>query len=600
MKFEKDHLCSACKMGKLKRSSHKTKSDPSFDQPLQMLHVDLCGPIAVQSLNEKKYILVLVDEFSRFTWVEFARKKSHVPLLLINLLKTLQVLHGIQVRVMRSDNGTEFKNSAIEDYLASIGITHKFSMPRTPQQNGVVERKNRILVQAARTMLNASGLPLTFWVEVVSTACYTSMRRVLIIFYTTKGPTLNSFMCLAGNAMSTKRSSLRNSKNKQKHPQMQPSQKIWKYCFMSDFEDSDRTSVEADRASISTGKTSVSTGITSNDVNRASTVHLENSAPTNLSEPSHIPSPTSNSSQVPLPLSTNFLNPLFLQVLYILNLFLKNKLQLLKNMKSLMGIPLSLKHYKKYLLTLTYLMLSNGEKIISNPKLLVILQKVSKQEQIKIEPKKVTDALEDSFWVEAMQDELLEFERNNVWTLTPLLIGKSDENGVVIRNKARLVAQGYCQEEGIDYEETFAPVARLEAIRIFLPYAAHRGFKVYVKQPLGFHSEKYPNHVYFLDKALYGLKQAPRAWYERLSTFLLSHNFHRGTTDITLFYRNVNKDILLNQIYVDDIICGSTDISLCKEFELLMQNEFEMSMMGELTFFLGLQVKQSSKGIFLN
>jgi hypothetical protein len=195
---------------------------------------------------------------------------------------------------------------------------------------------------------------------------------------------------------------------------------------------------------------------------------------------------------------------------------------------------------------------------------------------------------------------------------------KKDEQGVVIRNKARLVAQGYCQEEGIDYEETFAPVARLEAIRIFLAYAAHRGLKVfqmdvksaflngklkeevYVKQPPGFESEKYPNHVYFLDKALYGLKQAPRAWYERLSTFLTSNGFHRGTTDITLFYKKQNDDILLVQIYVDDIIFGSTDVFLCKEFESLMQSEFEMSMMGELTFFLGLQVKQSSEGIFIN
>jgi hypothetical protein len=124
--------------------------------------------------------------------------------------------------------------------------------------------------------------------------------------------------------------------------------------------------------------------------------------------------------------------------------------------------------------------------------------------------------------------------------------------------------------------------------------------EVYVKQPPGFESEKYPNNVYFLDKALYGLKQAPRAWYERLSTFLLSQNFHRGTTDITLFYKKTHDEILLVQIYVDDIIFGSTDISMCKEFELLMQNEFEMSMMGELTFFLGLQVKQSSEGIFIN
>ncbi|KAJ9556699.1 hypothetical protein OSB04_011313 [Centaurea solstitialis] len=163
-----------------KRSSHKTKSDPSFDKPLQMLHVDLCGPIAKQSLNRKKYILVLIYEFSRYTWVEFIRTKSHVPMLLINLLKRLQFLHDMQVRVIRSDNGTEFKNSTIEDYLTSVGITYNFSTPRTPQQNVVVERKNRTLVEAATTMLNASSLPLTLWAEVVSTACYTHNRSLVV------------------------------------------------------------------------------------------------------------------------------------------------------------------------------------------------------------------------------------------------------------------------------------------------------------------------------------------------------------------------------------------------------------------------------------
>ena len=140
---------------------------------------------------------------------------------------------------------------------------------------------------------------------------------------------------------------------------------------------------------------------------------------------------------------------------------------------------------------------------------------------------------------------------------------KKDEDGVVVRNKARLVAKGYCQEEGIDYEETFASVARLEAIRIFLAFAAHRGFKVYqmdvksaflngelkeevyVQQPPGFENSKYPNHVYFLDTALYGLKQAPRAWYDKLSNFLLSNGFERGTTDITLFFKKKNDEILL-------------------------------------------------------
>ncbi|KAJ9542196.1 hypothetical protein OSB04_028702 [Centaurea solstitialis] len=158
---------------------------------------------------------------------------------------------------------------------------------------------------------------------------------------------------------------------------------------------------------------------------------------------------------------------------------------------------------------------------------------------------------------------------------------------------------GTNRERGSDRVEVPSGADTLRVSIFYHPLLYCRNLKeeVYVKQPPGFHSEKYPNHVYFLDKALYGLKQSPKTWYERLSNFLLSNQFHRGTTDITLFYKHTQNDIMLAQIYVDDIILGSTDISLCKEFESLMQKEFEMSMMGELTFFLGLQ---SPKGIFIN
>ncbi|MBE2321147.1 hypothetical protein DVA67_034775, partial [Solirubrobacter sp. CPCC 204708] len=195
---------------------------------------------------------------------------------------------------------------------------------------------------------------------------------------------------------------------------------------------------------------------------------------------------------------------------------------------------------------------------------------------------------------------------------------KKDENGNVVRNKARLVAQGYNQQEGIDYDETYAPVARLEAIRMLLAFACHKDFKlyqmdvksaflngyimeeVYVEQPPGFENHNLHNHVYKLSKALYGLKQAPRAWYERLSGFLLDNGFTRGKIDTTLFIKIKNSDMLIVQIYVDDIIFGATNDTLCNEFATCMQDEFEMSMMGELTFFLGLQIKQTQSGIFIN
>ncbi|GJY94597.1 putative ribonuclease H-like domain-containing protein [Tanacetum coccineum] len=227
-------------------------------------------------------------------------------------------------------------------------------------------------------------------------------------------------------------------------------------------------------------------------------------------------------------------------------------------------------------------------------------------------------------------DQGVKDEIQKVWILVDLPFGKKaigtkwvyrnkkDERGVVVRNKARLVAQGHRQEEGIDYDEVFAPVARIEAIRIFLAFASYMGFivyqmdvksaflygkideEVYVSQPPGFLDPKYPQKVYKVVKALYGLHQAPRAWYATLSTFLLKNGYRRGTIDKTLFIKKDKHDIILVQVYVDDIIFGSTKKSWCDEFEALMKNRFQMSSMGELTFFLGLQVKQKEDGIFIS
>ncbi|GJR29637.1 putative ribonuclease H-like domain-containing protein [Tanacetum coccineum] len=233
--------------------------------------------------------------------------------------------------------------------------------------------------------------------------------------------------------------------------------------------------------------------------------------------------------------------------------------------------------------------------ILGDPKLAV-------QTRSKEEPKKISEALQDDSWVQAMQEEL----------------NKRDERGVVVRNKARLVAQGYTQEEGIDYDEVFAPVARIEAIRLFLAFASFMGFivyqmdvksaflygtideEVYVSQPPGFVDPDHPKKVYKVVKALYGLHQAPRAWYATLSTFLEKHGYKRGTIDKTLFIKRDKKDIMLVQVYVNDIIFRSTKKSWCDEFKALMQSRFPMSYMGELTFFLGLQVKQNTEGIFIS
>jgi hypothetical protein len=228
--------------------------------------------------------------------------------------------------------------------------------------------------------------------------------------------------------------------------------------------------------------------------------------------------------------------------------------------------------------------------------------------------------MNDPDWMNAMQQELLQFELNDVWELVDRpnpkkhnIIGtkwifhnKQDEDGIVVRNKARLVARGYTQVEGIDFGETYAPVARLEAIRILLAYANYINIllyqmdvksaflngvideEVYVRQPPGFEHPRFPNKVFRLKKALYGLKQAPRAWYDTLKKFLIDNGFKPGSTDSTLFTCAVDGLLFMCQIYVDDIIFGCTNNACSMEFGRMMSKKYQMSMMGELKFFLGL------------
>ncbi|WVZ97695.1 hypothetical protein U9M48_043209 [Paspalum notatum var. saurae] len=221
-------------------------------------------------------------------------------------------------------------------------------------------------------------------------------------------------------------------------------------------------------------------------------------------------------------------------------------------------------------------------------------------------------SLADPDWIIAMQEELNNFARNEVWVLEErpkdkniigtkwVFLNKQDEHGVVVRNKARLVAKGFAQVEGLDFGETFAPIKlyQLDVKSAFLN--GYINELVYVDQPPGFEDPRKPNHEYRLHKALYGLKQAPRAWYERLRDFLIMQGFKISKVDMTLFTKDVNGDLFICQIYVDDIIFGCTNEKLSHEFGAMMSREFEMSMIGELNFFLGFQIKQVKGGIFIH
>lgn len=620
--FEKDHICDACTKGKQTRSSFKSKNCISTSRPLELLHMDLCGPISIESLKGSKYILVIIDDFSRFTWVSFLREKNEAFKEFAKLCKQIQVFKNSQIVAIRSDHGREFDQKDFYEFCANHGISHNFSAPRTPQQNGVVERKNRTLEDMARTMICENNLPKYFWAEAVNTANYI-LNRCLIRpilkktpyeLFKGRKPSVSYFKpfgckCFIHNngknnlgkfdARSDEGIFVGYSSHSKAYRVFNKRTKIIEESIHVVFDESN----DGMPSTISFEE------LTLNKYNNDEEEILNNTP--QIKETSH---------EIIPPHEENITREIE-QSIHVENIPHEN-IDEQVSQENEKGFKFKSYHPKDNLLT----DISTGIRTRSSLRNFCAFSSFVSH----IEPKNHQHALSDPSWIIAMQEELSQFERNQVWTLTPRpqnhpVIGtkwvfrnKLDENGNVVRNKARLVAKGYNQEEGIDFDETFAPVARLEAIRILLAFAAYMNIKlyqmdvkcaflngylqeeVYVEQPPGFEDPNFPNYVYKLQKALYGLKQAPRAWYERLSKFLLENGFQRGQIDKTLFTKTKGKDFIILQIYVDDILFGATNNALCEEFASLMSKEFEMSMMGELTFFLGLQIKQYKDGIFIS
>nr|GEV92452.1 copia protein [Tanacetum cinerariifolium] len=470
LKFEKDHLCSACAMGKSTKKSHKPKSKDTNQEKLYLLQMDLCGPMRVESINGKKYILVIIDDCSRFTWVKFLRSKDEALDFIIKFLKMIQVRLKVPVFHIRTDNGTEFVNQTLRDYYEEVGISHETLVARSPHQNGVVERRYRTLIEAACTMLIYAQAPLFLWAEAVATACFTQNRSIIHLRH---GKTPYELL-------------------HNKLPNLSFFHVFGDLCYpINDSESLGKLQPKAD------------IGI------------VDHQAPEVIAPIDDVIPPVQDDST---------------------------------------GLPSST---------------------------------TVDQDAPSASNSHTTTKTQSSVIRQEVEEDNLDIE------VAPM--GK-----------------------GIDFEESFAPVARLEAIQIFLTYAAHKNMVVYqmdvkivflhgnlreeayVSQPDGFVDQDNPNHVYKLKKALYGLKQAPRMWYDMLLSFLISQDFSKGSVDPTLFIRRNGNDLLLVQIYVNDIIFAASTPELCDLFANLMCSKFKMSMMGKISFFLGLQISQSPRGIFIN
>ncbi|GKC51693.1 retrovirus-related pol polyprotein from transposon TNT 1-94 [Tanacetum coccineum] len=587
--------------------------------------MDLCGLMRVQTINGKKYILVIVDDYSRFTWVKFLRSKDETPEFVIKILKQIQVGLNKTVRYIRTDNGTEFVNQFLTDYYESVGIFHQKLVSRTPQQNDIVERWNRTLMEAARTVLIFSKAPMFLWVEVVATACYTQNRSLIhtrhnktpyALVYDKK-PDLKFLrvfgaLCYPTNDIEYL-GKLRPTADiglipdyVPAAPYVPPTNKYLEILFQPMFDEYfeppgvERLVPPAPAVQVLV----VSAGIPSSTT-------IDQDAPSISYSPSScvVQPPISHQGVAARPTIDD--NP-FAQADNdpFVNVFALEP----SSDESSYGDVSSAK----------------STQVVHPHNHLRKWSKDHPLDNVIVEPKNVKTAMDEACWFEAMQEEIHEFDQLQVWELVPKLNCvmiitlkwiykvKLDVYGDILKNKARLVAKGYRQEEGIDFEESFAPVARIEAIRIFIANASSKNMiiyqmdvktaflnielkeEVYISQPEGFVDPDHPTYVYRLKKALYGLKQAPRVWYNTLSRFLLDNKFSKGVVDPTLFTRKTGKHILLVQIYVDDIIFASTNPKACDIFSKEMSSKFQMSKMGQMPFFLGLQVSQSPGGIFIN
>ncbi|XP_040363426.1 uncharacterized protein LOC121049643 [Rosa chinensis] len=530
LKGKTDKICGDCKIGKQTKAPHKVVNSATTSNVLELLHMDLMGPAQSESIGGKSYMLVVVDDFSRYTWVNFLKDKTETFESFKNLSQNLiiekQSSNTSIVRV-RSDNGTEFKNASFSNYFHELGVSHEFSAPITPQQNGIVERKNRVLLDMARVMLHAAGLSTNFWAEAISTACYTINRvffrpgtdQTAYELWKGKKPNVGHFHIFGSPCYI-----------------LRDSEHLGKFDARSDDGVFLGYSLNSRAYRVYNKRTRVvmeSINVSIDDQCVKQEESFADPSPSSITPPIDAEASTDEEEEE---ISDNIFEPAPIQR--------KGFKQVQKDHSSqdiignLTDGPTTRRKATAQV--------STSEVSEGNVLLCFITENLLSMNIIShfgfvsiVEQKNIKAALLDDNWISAMQDELNQFTRNDVWYLVPrpskcnvigtkwIFRNKSDEKGNVIRNKARLVAQGYSQVEGLDFDQTFALVARLESVRLLLSVSCHLRFKlfqmdvktaflngnlqekVYVEQPPGFQDPHNLDHVYRLKKALYGLKQAP-------------------------------------------------------------------------------------------
>eukprot|EP00253_Pinus_taeda_P006391 PITA_06391 len=587
-------ICGACQAGKQHRSSFPNGESWRASKVLQLIHVDICGPMKTSSITACKYFLLIVDDFSRKMWVYFLKNKSDAFSIFQKFKILVEKESSCDIMTLRTDNGGEFCSSVFSTYCATHGIKRQFTTPYTPQQNSVVERRNRMVVEMARSMLQHKNIPNKFWAEAVFTAVYLLNRSPT---QAVKGKTLEeiwsgrkpkiSHLKVFGSIAYTWIPAAKRSKLDSK------SQKL----MMTGYSDHHKAYRLID---IATGRLSFSRDVVFDEDRGFFQSSSSEQYPTDQPHSVLLPvgpldgrddavslfdntlpeHPPENTSSIAAPIApdpssstTNVSSSTLRPKWWAKTIGDLRDDELLEGRTS--------RHKSTQQSTVNFALMAN-----------------------------IHSTFEPQTYSEAKGKKPISCK----WIYKV----KYKANGTLDKYKARLVARGFSQNEGIDYEETFAPIAKMSTIRLVLALAAQFKWKVhqmdvksaflngdlqeevYMTQPPGFKIAGQEQKVCRLAKALYGLKQAPRAWYMKIDQYLTDHGFQRSPSDANLYIKNTDDNILFVVVYVDDLIITGSSAHLIHEIKQDLCRTFDMTDLGLLHYCLGIEVWQTENNISLS
>ncbi|KAK2352556.1 putative mitochondrial protein [Trifolium repens] len=578
-----DKLCEGCFVSKQPRNSFKNSVYSRSKQALDVVHSDVCGPIETSTLGGNRYFMTCVDEFTRKIWIFLLKEKSEVFSVFTKFCALAERQSGNKLKILRTDGGGEYNSKDFQVYCDEKGIVHEVTAPYTPQHNGLAERRNRTLLNMARCMLKGKNLPKCYWGEAVNTAAYVLNRCP-----TTRLKEVTPEELWSGNKPSVKHLRIFGS-----------------LCYRHIPDEKRRKLDDKSEQLILIGY----------DATGAYKMY----------------------------------NPKNQKVVISRDVVVDEKSQWQWNSEANKNIAVQLDdvihdgedtHQPAVDLT-------QGERRSTRqrfPSVRLIDHEITTDDVVNddgdivhlafmadCEPINWQDAIANPKWHNAMQEEINSIEKNRTWKLVELpdhkkaisvkwiFKLKTNLDGSIAKHKARLVARGFLQQQGIDYTEVYAPVARMETIRLVVAITSsfnwplfHMDVKsaflngpleeeVYVLQPPGFEVESDRDKVYKLEKALYGLKQAPRAWNKRIDQFLSNEGFVKCSVEFGVYMKGTDiSNAILICLYVDDFLITGSNTDSIEKFKGRLKVEFEMSDLGKLNYFLGLEFHYASDGVVLH